>query len=57
MENSKSRLTTAGISLLVSTAVVLVNNFFMYRHACKKTKPCVCVCTSDNTVKSVDLTV
>ena len=55
METSKSLLTTAGISLLVSTAVVLVNNFFMYRHACNKTKPCVCVCTTDNTVKSVDL--
>ena len=55
METSKSLLTTAGISLIVSTAVVLVNNFFVYRHACKKPKPCVCVCTTDNTVKSVDL--
>ena len=54
MENSKSLLTTAGISLIVSTAVVLVNNFFVYRHSCKKQKPCVCVCTNDSTVKSVD---
>ena len=40
MESStKSLLTTAGISLLVSSAVVMVNNFFVYRYHCKKTTP------------------
>ena len=36
METSKSLLTTAGISLMVSTAVVLVNNYFFYKYVCKK---------------------
>ncbi len=32
-----SFLHTAGISLAASTFVVLVNNYFLYRHSCKKT--------------------
>jgi hypothetical protein len=28
-------LTTSGISLVVSSVVVLLNNYFLYRHCCK----------------------
>lgn len=31
-----SFLHTAGISLTISTFVVLVNNYILYRHSCKK---------------------
>ncbi len=36
MTEYKSYLTTAGISLVVSSLVVLANNLYLYRHACKK---------------------
>jgi hypothetical protein len=36
MSNYNSYLITAGISLAVSSVVVLVNNFYLYKHACKK---------------------
>ena len=35
-----SFLHTAGISLAVSTFVVLVNNYILYRHSCKKSASC-----------------
>jgi hypothetical protein len=34
--NSRELLSTAGISLAVSTFVVFVNNYFLYRHCCPK---------------------
>ena len=39
--NTKSLLTTAGISLLVSSAVVMANNYFFYKYikcTCNNTK-------------------
>ena len=36
MSDYKPYLVTAGISLAVSSVVVLVNNFYLYKHACKK---------------------
>lgn len=34
--NGRELLSTAGISLAVSSFVVLVNNYFLYRHCCPK---------------------
>jgi hypothetical protein len=34
--NGRELLSTAGISLAVSTFVVLFNNYFLYRHCCPK---------------------
>lgn len=34
--NGRDLLSTAGISLAVSSLVVLVNNYFLYRHCCPK---------------------
>lgn len=43
----KSFFYTSGISLMVSSVVVLANNYYLYRHACKKsnntTQVCNCV--------------
>jgi hypothetical protein len=36
MPDYNSLFVTAGISLAVSSLVVLANNFYLYRHACKK---------------------
>ncbi len=36
MTEYKSYLISAGISLVVSSFVVLANNFYLYKHACKK---------------------
>ncbi len=36
MPDYKSYLVTASISLAVSSLVVLANNFYLYKHACKK---------------------
>jgi hypothetical protein len=36
MSDYKSYLVTASISLAVSSLVVLANNFYLYKHACKK---------------------
>jgi len=38
MTDYNSLFVTAGISLAVSSLVVLANNFYLYRHACKKEK-------------------
>jgi hypothetical protein len=54
MSEYKSLFVTSGISLLISTAVVLANNYYLYRHACKKTqsessdKCCGSKCDSSN---------
>jgi len=32
--NTRDLLSTAGISLAVSSVVVLFNNYFLYRHCC-----------------------
>jgi len=54
MESStKSLFTTVGISLLVSSAVVMVNNFFVYRYHCKNT-PAVCMCKDKQEDKQED---
>lgn len=47
-----SFLYTTGISLAVSTIVVLVNNYILYRHSCKKSSTCpqVTTCPSDKPV-------
>ena len=37
--STKSLITTAGISLIVSTTVVMINNYFFYRYHCKKQEP------------------
>jgi hypothetical protein len=34
--NGRELLSTAGISLAVSSFVVFVNNYFLYRHCCPK---------------------
>lgn len=34
--NGRELLSTAGISLAVSSFVVLFNNYFLYRHCCPK---------------------
>lgn len=34
--NGRELLSTAGISLAVSSIVVLFNNYFLYRHCCAK---------------------
>ncbi len=39
MSDYKSLLTMGGVSLVVSTLVVLVNNVYLYKHACKKSVP------------------
>jgi len=36
MSNYNQYLVTAGISLVVSSVVVLANNLYLYKHACKK---------------------
>jgi hypothetical protein len=36
MTDFKFYCVTAGISLAVSSVVVLVNNLYLYKHACKK---------------------
>ncbi len=36
MSDYKSLLTMGGVSLVVSTLVVLANNIYLYKHACKK---------------------
>ena len=36
MVEYKSYLVTAGISLAVSSVVVLLNNLYLYKHTCKK---------------------
>lgn len=36
MTDYNSLFVTAGISLAVSSLVVLANNFYLYRHACKR---------------------
>jgi hypothetical protein len=36
MVEFKSYLITAGISFTVSSIVVLANNYYLYKHACKK---------------------
>ena len=51
--SSKSLITTAGISLLVSSAVVMVNNYFFYRYHCKKT-PTVCTCECAQVTENKD---
>ena len=37
--NGRELLSTAGISLAVSSLVVLFNNYFLYRHCCPKVQP------------------
>ena len=39
---TKSLLTTAGISLIVSTAVVFVNNYFFYKYVNRQFSQNVC---------------
>jgi hypothetical protein len=33
-----SKLSIIGISVVVSTAVVMLNNYFLYRHSCSRAK-------------------
>ena len=51
-----SFLHTAGISLAVSTFVVLVNNYILYRHSCKKSATCpqASTCPCDKPVEGTD---
>jgi len=34
--NGRDLFSTAGVSLVVSSLVVLVNNYFLYKHCCPK---------------------
>ena len=49
-------LSTIGISFVVSTAVVLINNYFLYKHSCKRNIMVVEPSDSSAQVESVPAT-
>ena len=51
MESNKNLLTSVGISFAVSTFVVMVNNYFLYRHSCKKEQKQTVKQTEQNTTQ------